>query len=645
MLGKNIQALKVQRSLSETTSSLASTFERLSSGLRINTASDDAAGLAISTNLKADKRVYSQAIRNVNDGVSLLNIADSALSSLTSIVTRLQELAQQSSNGTYSDSQRSALDNEAQALRSEYFRISQSASFNGLNLFGGSVQGVSLQTGYSSILSSLGGSLGTGTFGASTSYTWVAGSTIQALEFGDINGDGILDAVGGGAGNLYYAIGNGDGTFAAPTSISTVGVTARDLRLTDINNDGQLDVVGFGTDESNSIAYVSLGNSNGTFGAVTTFQMYGTDIVSGELGDINGDGKVDIVSVEGNGRISIRLGNGDGTFSSLTSTSINNISIFNIDLRDVNGDGALDILAGGIGSGGSQPGVLNVRLGNGNGTFASSQSYSSTLSAQVNDFDFQDLNGDGILDAILAGWSSGGPGSPPGAITVLLGNSNGSFGAGTGYSMTALGVVLGSVSLADLDGDGNLDVVGVGTNGVDTGTVSIRLGNGDGTFRSSSTYSTEIVLGTYDSELRDLNGDGVPDLALSGAVGANGGLSIRLANTRDGVHPLLPFSLATIADAKQAIGQFETAFNNLLLQRGEVGAFQSRLSTTLKHMSGTVLEYEGARSRIEDVDIAQESAELVRKSILQQAASAVLAQANQSPQIALKLLGSETQKK
>src|SRR5580693_958213 len=122
-INTNVASLNAQRRLAESTASLQQSFERLSSGLRINTASDDAAGLAIASSLNVDSRVYSQGVRNTNDALSFYSIAEGALNSLVDITTRLKELAQQSSNGVLSFTQRKSLDAEAQALGKEYQRI------------------------------------------------------------------------------------------------------------------------------------------------------------------------------------------------------------------------------------------------------------------------------------------------------------------------------------------------------------------------------------------------------------------------------------------------------------------------------------------------------------------------------------------
>jgi flagellin len=130
----NISSVGAQRNLALSGKGLETAYERLSSGLRINRASDDAAGLAIAENLKADSRVASVAIRNASDGVSIIAITDGAIGSITNILSRLAELAEQSANGVYSNGQRSALQLEFTALMSEVERVATITEFNGLKL-------------------------------------------------------------------------------------------------------------------------------------------------------------------------------------------------------------------------------------------------------------------------------------------------------------------------------------------------------------------------------------------------------------------------------------------------------------------------------------------------------------------------------
>ncbi len=148
-LGSNIASLQAQRRLSVSTNKLSTTFERLSSGQRINRASDDAAGLAIADALRADQRVASVAIRNANDGISTIAIADSALGEIGNVLSRLAELAEQSANGVFSVTQRSALSNEFVALASEIERIAVTTEFNGVALLSGNTS-VALQIGFDS---------------------------------------------------------------------------------------------------------------------------------------------------------------------------------------------------------------------------------------------------------------------------------------------------------------------------------------------------------------------------------------------------------------------------------------------------------------------------------------------------------------
>lgn len=148
-LGSNVSSLRAQRTLNTSTNSLTNVYQRLSSGSRINRAADDAAGLAIADSLKADQRIASVAIRNANDGISSVAIADAALGQIGNVLSRLAELAEQSANGVYSTSQRSALSNEFVALGSEIERIAVTTNFNGVALLSGS-SSIVLQVGFNS---------------------------------------------------------------------------------------------------------------------------------------------------------------------------------------------------------------------------------------------------------------------------------------------------------------------------------------------------------------------------------------------------------------------------------------------------------------------------------------------------------------
>ena len=135
----NIASTNAQRLLGVNTNRLAQSVERISSGIRINKASDDAAGLAVSEGLRSDIRALRQAVRNSNDGVSLINIAEGALNEQSSMLIRLRELSSQAATGTVGSTERATIQLEFNALRSEIDRISSTTAFNGQNLVDGSL--------------------------------------------------------------------------------------------------------------------------------------------------------------------------------------------------------------------------------------------------------------------------------------------------------------------------------------------------------------------------------------------------------------------------------------------------------------------------------------------------------------------------
>ena len=147
VINSNIMSLNVQRNLANSSASLATSIERLSTGLRINSAKDDAAGLAIAERFTSQIRGQNQAIRNANDGISLAQTAEGALDEVTNNLQRIRELAVQSSNATYTQSDRDALQLEVSELLSEINRVADQTSFNGVKLLDGSFSGAVFQIG------------------------------------------------------------------------------------------------------------------------------------------------------------------------------------------------------------------------------------------------------------------------------------------------------------------------------------------------------------------------------------------------------------------------------------------------------------------------------------------------------------------
>jgi len=144
----NSASINAQRNLSSVTDKLSTSFRRLSTGLRISSAADDAAGLAISERLRSQVRSLDQAKRNANDGISLVQTAEGALNEVSSILVRLRELAIQSSNGSVSGQDKDTLNEEFQSLVGEVNRISRSTEFSGIKLLDGASTSVTFQVGF-----------------------------------------------------------------------------------------------------------------------------------------------------------------------------------------------------------------------------------------------------------------------------------------------------------------------------------------------------------------------------------------------------------------------------------------------------------------------------------------------------------------
>ena len=287
---------------------------------------------------------------------------------------------------------------------------------------------------------------------------------------------------------LRLLLGDGAGGFGPPTNISYSGPCpsgpnciggAGQIRAGDINNDGNLDLA---FNSSSEITGVILGSGDGTFGP-------GTAYVNGEraiaLGDLNNDGYLDLIGGGANGQNMIRLNNGDGDFIQWSRTDI--------EVADVDGDGDQDVLVGNVGT-------INVLLNTGDGTFSKLPNIVfSAGSLAVGDFDR-----DGFPDMAIT--------SGDGMIRIFLGVGDGTFSAPTNF---AAGASPTNITVADFDGDGNLDLAV--SNSVNH-YVSILEGDGAGSFGAPTNYPDPIDLNVLHTPVQvmadDLNGDGQLDIAV-----------------------------------------------------------------------------------------------------------------------------------
>jgi flagellin len=254
VINHNLMAMSASRYLGISYSRLATSVSRLSSGLRINSAADDAAGLAIREMMRTDIRVLNQGIRNANDAMSLIQTADGALSVIDEKLTRMKELAEQAATGTYTSAQRLIMDSEYQAMASEITRIAMATDFNGVKLLDGSLSGTGVSGGtgdqmkihfgtgnsssedyyYIRINAStasalgVGNSIGAGTAGYTISTQSAAQVALGALDSAISNKDNIRANLGALSNRLSNTVSNltiqAENTQAAESRISDVDV-------------------------------------------------------------------------------------------------------------------------------------------------------------------------------------------------------------------------------------------------------------------------------------------------------------------------------------------------------------------------------------------------------------------------------------
>ena len=438
---------------------------------------------------------------------------------------------------------------------------------------------------------------GDGTFQAPVSYS-SGGYEATSVAIGDVNGDGHADLVVANQcqsssncnGAVSVLLGNGDGTFQAPVSYSSGGYYALSVAVGDVNGDGRADLVVANWYQSNGIngsLGVLLGNGDGTFQSPVSYSSGGLYAYSVAIGDVNGDGHADLVVANecqsngdcSSGAVSVLLGNGDGTFQSAASYSAG-YDAYSVAIGDVNGDGHADlVVANQCQSSSNCNGAVSVLLGNGDGTFQAPVSYSSggndALSVAIGD-----VNGDGHADLVVANECQSNGDCSSGAVSVLLGNGDGTFQAPVSYRSG--GSEATSVAIGDVNGDGHADLVVANQCNSDcsSGAVSVLLGNGDGTFQAPVSYSS----GGYDAlsvAIGDVNGDGHADLAVANWAGVsvllgNGDGSFQAAiNT---TIPVFGFGGLALADFN-GDGKLDVASGAgdfLLLGNGD-GTFQSPL--------------------------------------------------------------------
>ena len=367
----------------------------------------------------------------------------------------------------------------------------------------------------------------------------------------DVNSDGYPDLL---AANSYVSntigvrLGKGDGTFWDVAKFGSGGGGPLSIVPVDLNGDGKLDLVVLNQGPcyactGDSVVSILLGKGTGKFQTAVTYDAGG--VGAGGIGpsqlavaDMNRDGKLDIIVSlcapagsscgDGNGVVSVLLGNGDGTFRpALTHNSGSSSTQGGLAVGDVNGDGKPDVLITNqcASSGDCSRGAVGVLLGNGDGTVRRAVIY-ATAGWSANGIVAADVNGDGKLDVLVAGCGLSDCWVPNGTVTVLLGKGDGTFQAPIAYDSG--GRDANGLAVADLNGDGELDVVVANT--VDR-SVGVLLGNGDGTFQSPLAFPTSSGTFDYSVAVSDLDGDGKLDVLVSNCGGKGTGCGGRDSGT------------------------------------------------------------------------------------------------------------------
>lgn len=604
-VGLNILSGMMLRSFAQHSSDLSKASERLSSGMRINHAGDDAAGLAMASALNLNTRLYTQASRNINDAMSMFNVYDSGLTAMQTILGRHLELATQAASGTLSNKQRESLEQESAALRNEYTRVAGSLTFNGVSLIQQNDFKLDFQVGTSGsdTLSFTFGSalpkglVADGTFGTAQ-LNDIAANSYRLAGLADMDGDGDLDVIAKAGNTTINIFGNdGEGNFSLLTNLAASG-SISSIVSGDFNGDGNIDI-GYSVGSS---LITRLNDGSGGYSSENILAVGGNiSNQSLSVGDFNNDGRDDLAYVRAGASAEVRLSDGSGSFGAVTFSEAR--ALYNTVVGDANGDGNLDLLTL-VNTGAAQ----NVYLGDGSGGF----SLSATVSVNSADGHIADVNNDGHADIVLTGGASGTT-----SFNVALSDGAGGYGAISTYTTGTNPFS----SLADVNSDGYLDFIASGMSDSGELAIKVNLNRGDGTFDAPVSYNSgQTGVSQTTIGVGDLNGDGANDIVAMGDFEELYVLTGNGSNTNLSVQ----FDLSTRENALSALTTVRNASQSISLERANAAAFMSRLQTTNQVNQIARVEYAQAASKITDADIAEESSRFIRGKILSSTTATLL---------------------
>jgi flagellin len=605
VINTNVASLNAQRNLTTSQGQLATALQRLSSGLRINSAKDDAAGLAISERFTTQIRGLNQAVRNANDGISLSQTAEGALAESGNALQRIRELAIQSANSTNSASDRSALNAEASQLLSEVQRIAQSTQFNGQNILDGSFASAQFQVGANANQ--------TISFG-------IAGATTNLLGAYQASGGAVTSSAFDGSG---FTINGVEVGVSAATSAAGVTADSATAKATAINSKSNLtgvtataasSVVGSAPVARASLASGSLAVNGISIGAIAGDVSAVTQgrNAAAAINAVTNQSGVSAVADASTGALTLTAADGRNIALTATTASAANAQA----IQNATG---IDISAGANASG-NETSTLTFAAANSNAaggvTTANGGGDTITIGERTYQFTIDGVVQAGNVAVTLAAGA---------AETVAIANLKTAVNAEWTAGRTSVqGGATGATTLvvtSDKLGTGTLAIAESATNagaivpGAASGGTAAADGNGN-TTRGSLTLSSASSFTL-----------GGADLAFGGVASASPSLT-RLDTV----------NISTVAGANSALAVLDGALSQVSSIRADLGAVQNRFSSTVSNLQATSENLSAARSRILDADFAQETAALTRAQILQQAGTAILSQANSIPQNVLSLL-------
>ncbi len=579
VINTNVTALNSQRQLVKSGDDLSQAMERLSSGKRVNTAADDAAGLAIANRMTSQIRGLDQAVRNANDGISMIQTAEGAMDETTNILQRMRELSIQSANGIYSDADRATLDAEVQQLKQELDRIADTTSFNGQPLLDGSLANVTLQVGS------------------------MANQTVD-LDIGSFS----TSSLGGASGDIV-----GSASTNGLADFTTVFTATGDITINDTDITA-IDHTATSTDTVNEILNsinADLDGKGVEASAVVTVE--GTSVGTGILRAGTDTFTIDVVDGDGNAQSFVITGT--NSMSELVAKINEETSVD----ASVNDKGYL-VLA--------QENVLSIQTTD-NTTLPDDKA--SGISDATTNFSFvltdTSAENNGIKVEIVAATTA--------AELAAFGlNSNDDNGALQGNTVSAASMAEGDLIINGVEVGAVVPSAATAAAKAAAAINAINaISDQTGVIAFAGTATDSIALRSADgTEFSIEAGNGVTAAALFTTIG------FTEQNAAGGVGSVASISIATAAGAQKAIDIIDRALEQINATRADLGAVNNRLDFTISNLMNVSENTAAARSRIMDADFAAETSNLARAQVLQQASTAMLAQANAQPQQVLQLL-------